>query len=193
MLRVICVAFERTVELMTLINCFLVQTSKDWELNIIYDGQVPENIKDIMSLYSDKRIKFLNTPKRNGVWGHPNRKMMLNTIEGELNDYVLMTNDDNYYVPKFVEQILSITDENVGMVVCDCLHSYTQYDYFKSELKEGFIDMGSFVVKMDVAKKVGFNYLHYSADGAYAIDCGNYCQDNDLEIRRINRALFIHN
>jgi hypothetical protein len=174
-------------------NSFLVQTNPNWELNVIYDGQIPDDIQKILNRYTDKRIKISNTPKRNGNWGHPNRKMMLEKLKGNKDDYVLLTNDDNYYVPTFVDQMLEKTGEDVGIVFCNTVHSYIKHGLHESSLHECGIDMGAFIVKYPVSKKVGFNYFHETADGRYAEQCKNFCVANNLRAVYIPKPLFIHN
>jgi hypothetical protein len=82
---------------------------------------------------------------------------------------------------------------DVGMVYCDTVHSYTQYDVLKTEVREGHIDMGSFAVRLDVARKIGFRHIHFSADGTYAMECANYCRMRRLRLVHIAKPLFIHN
>jgi hypothetical protein len=147
-----------------------------------------------MSLYRDPRVQFQETPQVNGFWGHPNRQMGLKQLALNHHDYVLITNDDNIYVPVFVEYFLKECKRgDVGFVYCDTIHSYMKYEILKTELRENYIDMGSFIVKVDVAKRVGFNYIHLSADGLYAEQCANYCRLRRLAIIHIQKPLFIHN
>jgi hypothetical protein len=119
--------------------------------------------------------------------------MMLQELCGEPDDYVLITNDDNQYVPVFVEYMLKCCGENVGFVTCDTIHNYFGYDILASEIKVGAIDMGSFIVKLDVAKAVGFNHMENVADGMYAVECANECQKRGLSVKGIRKPLFIHN
>ena len=191
-LQVLCVAYNRPIELMELCICFLRQTNPNWELTIMYDGVVPKQISDIMGLFGDERIHFMHSPTRNGNYGHPNRKTMLEGLQCDSNDFVLMTNDDNVYVPIFVDVMLGAT-ESAGVVMCNTLHSYTKYLPHISELRECGIDMGAFIVRADVAKSVGFNHIHFSADGKYAEECGLYCKEKGLGIKHVQHLLFIHN
>ena len=186
------VAYDRPIQMMNLCGMFLVQTNPNWDLTIMYDGYPPKQVQDIMSLFADERIHFTHSGTRNGKWGHPNRKFMLQTLEDDKDSYVLLTNDDNMYVPVFVEAMLSACKEDVGLVFCDTLHSYIGYSVNKSKLRENFIDMGAFIVRCDIAKSVGFNHEHFSADGRYAEECGSYCAKNEIGIRYIDRPLFIH-
>jgi len=193
-LHVICVAYKRVIPLRILIDSFLTQTNPNWELHIIHDGEAPSEVKSIISLYQDSRITFQETLKVNGHWGHVNRNICLKQLTLNHRDFVLMTNDDNYYVPKFVECFLKECRRNdIGMVFCDTVHSYLDYDVMRTIIKEDYIDMGSFVVRVDVAKRIGFNHIHLSADGAYAVECANYCRVRKLKITHISKCYFIHN
>jgi GT2 family glycosyltransferase len=193
-LKIICVAYNRPTDMVVLLHSFLLQTCNDWELWFIHDGEPSDDVKRSSALYAQEpRIHFIATKKVGGNYGHPNRKWMLENIPQEEGDYVLITNDDNYYVPEFVEQMLSACIENTGFVMCDCLHSYDHYDYFSCETAECKIDMGEFIVRLDIAKEVGFIHDHHSADGAFAVECINLCVARGLGIRKIPRALFVHN
>jgi len=192
-IRIICVAYHRAIPLRILIDSFLVQTDSRWELNIIHDGKAPQDVKDVIALYNDPRIIYTKTKKVNGLWGHPNRSAMLQSIKASPKDFILMTNDDNYYVPIFVQTFLGQETPRIGLIFCNTVHSYMGYNVLQTRVAENYIDMGSFVVRADVAKKVGFNHKHLSADGRYAIECADYCRAKKLMIVQINRPFFIHN
>jgi hypothetical protein len=53
--------------------------------------------------------------------------------------------------------------------------------------------MGSFIVRLDVAKKIGFTSYCEVADGIYAEECAAECKKQGLQIMGINKSLFIHN
>lgn len=194
MLHIICTVFGRAIHLRRFIDCIYLQTDKNWILHIIHDGPPSEDVKAIMTLYREPNIFFQSTPQVNGHYGHPNRQLVLKELILNHKDYVMITNDDNMYVPVFVEYFLKeCQKENVGMVYCDVIHSYMGYNILKTEIRENHIDMGSFIVKLDVAKRVGFTHLHFSADGTYAVACANHCRVRRLKIVYIPKALFIHN
>lgn len=195
-LHVICTSFNRPIQQRILIDSFMVQTNPMWKLYIIHDGPAPSQLKDIVNYYTDPRIKFIETETINGNYGHSNKNKILGMLPLNHSDFVLMTNDDNYYVPRFVEFMTrrcSSLSRKVGLVYCDTVHSYLNYELLKTQLKENFVDMGSFIVRIDVAKKIGFNQIHLSADGTYAESCANFCKKVRLEMIYIPKPLFIHN
>jgi hypothetical protein len=193
-LHVIAVAFNRPTELKRLVYDFQTQTRPDWTLHVIHDGPPPDGIPQFFKGLKDPRVEFDFTKVVNGYWGHPNRRMMLQEIQGEADDYVLITNDDNQYVMAFVEIMLLVCNGTVGMVTCDTIHNYFKYDVLRTKIRVGNIDMGSFIVKLDVAKAVGFNHIdEVVADGIYAEECAAECTKRQLRVLGINKALFIHN
>jgi hypothetical protein len=193
-LHVICTAYERPIHLRMMVDNFLIQTCENWKLTIVYDGPAPQSIKDVMRLsLNDYRVNFIQTPERTQCYGHLNRKKYLQEIKGSPNDFVLITNEDNQYTPTFVEYFLKETAQNVGMVYCVTIHSYLQYKVLRTQIKENFIDMGSFIVRLDVAQSIGFNHTHVSADGRYAVECLAECEKRGLIAVKINKAIFIHN
>jgi len=196
MINIICVAYKRVIPLRILIDSFLVQTDPRWRLYIVHDGPAPDSVKNMIAHVKDQRVSFEETDIRRGLWGHPNRQMMLKRLPFNHSDYLLMTNDDNYYTPIFVQMMLVRTRSQLartGMVFCDTVHNYTKYEVLKTRLKVGSVDMGSFIVRMDIAKKIGFNYMVMEADGKYAEECANYCKKSRLNVQYIPKALFIHN
>lgn len=205
MLRIIAVTFNQVAELTVFCSSLILQTNPDWELLLIHDGPIPEPVKKIMSIYNDPRIRMINSEIRHNDYGHSNRRLGLNMIDGIEDDYVYITNADNYVVPTFIEQMLGATkymringqgmmeEARVGIVYCDTVHSHYGHALHKSALKEGGLDMGSFIVRYDIAKSVGFTWTHYSADGAYAEAAKNKCDAMGIEYRYIPKPLFVHN
>lgn len=198
-LHVIVATYEQYEYLEILIKCFIIQTNPNWVLHVVYDGPVPRGVWDIINPFLikgkryDERVHFYETPERLQQYGHPNRKAFLQSIKTDPDDFILITNGDNYYVPIFVEEFLAQCTTNTGFVFCDTLHSYMRYAVLKTILAENHIDLGSFIVRADVAKTVGFNHMHLSADGRYAVECANYCRAKKLRVVQIGKPLFVHN
>lgn len=193
MIHCICVAYQRPIRMEILIRSFIVQTDRRWMLHIVYDGQVPGSILDIIQpLMKDKRIRFYSSEERYEKYGHPNRRVMLQKITTKTGDFILMTNDDNYYTPRFIEYFLKTVKPNVGMVYCNTLRNF-EYEVHNSVIGSGGIDMGAFMVREDIAKRTGFNHETVCADGIYAHECFQECKKRNLIAVKIEKPLFIHN
>ncbi len=192
-LQIITVAYKRPKEIKLLISSFIVQTNPAWKMYIIHDGPTPKEITDIVTDFQDERLILCESKERKGSWGHPNRKMMLEKIYCQPDDLLLMTNDDNFYIRTFVDKMLKEVTKSIGLCHFDMLHSYFDYNVFKTQPKSGAIDMGAFVVRADIAKKVGFNSMKIEADGIYCEDVVRYCRENNYRVLKIDRILFIHN
>ena len=193
MLKVITVAYQRPKEIKVLISSFIVQTNKNWQMYIIHDGPTPQEITDVVTEFNDERLILCESKVRKGKWGHPNRKMMLDKIPCEPEDLILLTNDDNYYVTTFVDKMLTGMTKAVGMVYCDMLTNYYDYDVVHCVPKVNRIDMGAFVVRADIANKVGFNSVKFQADGEYCEEVVKCCKENNYRVLKIEKILFVHN
>jgi hypothetical protein len=192
-IHTICTVYKRVVPMGRLIYEFILQTDVRWTLHIVHDGPAPRELIDLIFSFKDSRITFTETPLINGFWGFPNRKKAIQEIDGAPNDYILVTNDDNQYLQVFMEYFLGQCLPDVGFVYCNTIHSYMGYGILITEVRQNYIDMGSFIVRLDVAKKVGFNHQHEQADGAYAEECAAECRARGLQIVQINKALYVHN
>lgn len=198
-IKIIAVTYGHTTELEVFVGSLLLQTCRDWELELWHDGEPPVDVEAIVSRYAtDKRIVLRHSNERNGLWGHPNRKTALEGLQCSDGDYILITNADNYYTPNFIEEMLALGNEKVdgmevGIVFCDTIHSHLRWGYHRSTLREGGLDMGCGIVRADVAQSVGFRWENYSADGKYFEACAKECVARGLVAVHLAKGLFIHN
>jgi hypothetical protein len=144
------------------------------------------------------RISFYSTPIRYNDYGHSLRSIGIQKFLGG-SDFVLLTNGDNYYCPKFVEEMLGAAEQGADFVYCDMVHSHyridsssgSNYGFFATELKYTKIDVGSFIVRSSIAESVGFRNRHHDADWDYVSDIlKNF---PSLKIVKIPKVLFVHN
>jgi len=200
-LHVIVIAYNRPVPLRILVDSFIVQhslnpaVSVDWDMVIVHDGPASEEVLNTVALYENNpKISFIATEKRAGNSGYANRRDWLQKIKGEQDDFVLITNDDNYYVPRFIELFFEeAVKGRVGMIYCDFPHWNFYYDVLISKVKVNYIDMGAFIVNVHIAKKVGFVHDVPGADGMFAEECAAKCAEEQYNIVKINKPLFVHN
>lgn len=191
-LEIVVVAYKRPSELSTLLNCFASQTNLDFLVKVYHDGQDPkmESLLQTFKALYPELIEFEMLPKRFNDYGHSLRAYGIQNAKCE---YLLITNDDNYYVPTFVSEMITTIESNRSdMVYCNMLHSHTFYKApFRTYLKKGAIDIGAIVVRTELAKKVGWQDKSFAGDGTY---CEELLQSKkDIKVRKIRKTLFVHN
>lgn len=216
-ISVICVSYKRYRQIHVLVNSFLCQTMQNWDLLIIHDGK-DERMREEVSPYTDsyKNIKYTETGKRYNDYGHSLRELGI-TMAGT--PYLMMTNDDNYYVPKYLEIMFNaINKHTLDFVFCNMVSShmfrfaekppddiYTNlmqtleghyiqpiYNVINSIPKKHCIDIGNFIVKSELAKAVGFRDKGFNGDGTFVEDLMSRYKGN-IRVGKVNQVLFVHN
>ena len=194
MVDIIAVTYGQNEILKCFINSIKSQTSNNWRLVIIHDGPNPtlhNELKNEGYLNSDK-IEFIEHPLRTEHYGHFLRKWSLENVIN--NEYVLLTNGDNYYTPNMIEEV---SKRNEDLIYFDLVHSHktphnnnkSTYGYMNSELVSSKVDMGNVVIKSELAKKVGFNSIVFNADWIYF----NEVLQLSPTTFKIDKVLFVHN
>ncbi len=182
----ICTVFNTYPQI---ISSLILQTHKNWELILIHDGPSENGMKSYIP--KDERIKYIETDKRQGNYGHPLRQWALN--EFELGDYTVISNADNYYVPPFTEYMLKGFNHTAVATYCmGTIHSYKAWEVLPARLKRGYLDCGAVMVRSEIAKEVGWNNIKdHSADWFYFEDIANrYSWKSFLPVKG---TLFVHN
>lgn len=200
-IHVIAVAFEKLDQLKVFVQSWINQTKGNWILTVIHDGP-NEEFNLIMSGYKNEypsSIEYLTTEKRFNDYGHSLRDMGLKNIKGE---YVLLTNADNYFIPKTVEFINEVFIEHQpDIVIFDMVHSHNMpggrnlpaYSYFETKLERLSIDISSAIVKASLAEKAGFRDKTHDGDASYFEDIMKLKFPSGVSFVKIPRVLFVHN
>jgi hypothetical protein len=92
-------------------------------------------------------------------------------LELATEEWVVMTGEDNYYVPVFVDEMLKL-GEGKHFVYCNMVHNWYNNEYIPiiCDLKYGKIDVGNFMVKTNMGKKIKLNTDINQADWFYIED-----------------------
>ena len=205
-INIIAVTHERHGELKTFVQSIINQSQENWTLHIIHDGYNKIFVKIMKKFISENssKISYECSNVRFNDYGHSLREIGLKKADG---DYVLITNADNYYVPKtlnFINQVIhSYTTPKPDVVMFDMIHSHENagktkapsYSYFKVGYKRNRIDMGSALVERHLAQRAGFDDKSYAADASYfekILDEKNK-SDEKLFVVKIPRVLLVHN
>jgi GT2 family glycosyltransferase len=191
-LSIAAVAYKRPDALPILIHSLKVQTSNDFILTVYHDGYDQE-MSELFLLYKEKYPEFFDyrfSELRYNDWGH---SLRATAIMEAKSPYLLITNDDNYYCPTFVEEMLSkIQEDESDIVICDMLHSHFGYKkYFRTFPKSESIDIGAIICRTELAQKVGWKDKGFGGDGTYCEDL-LYSQPK-IKVSKVKKTLFVHN
>jgi len=188
--------YNRPHQLMMTIHSIYSQTVNNWKISVVADAPYNGLDKVINYFDGDSRISFkiLDGGPHND-WGHtPRIYGMMNASE----EWLVMTGDDNYYLPCFLEAFNSCVDEKTNFIYCDCLHNYGGYVPGESQLRkvgnryEG-LDIGAFATRTKMAKTIPFRKELHWADGQFAADYWDmYCKEYG-SIKHMKKLFYIHN
>lgn len=181
--------YKRPEKLMAILSSIKAQTLDKWTVHVVadamYDGY--EEIKDYFK--NDSRFKFSELNGPHGDWGHTARNYGL---EHATEEWVVMTGDDNYYVPVFVEEFLNVVKQNTHFVYCNMVHNWVNQDYIALESKPrvGRIDIGNFMSRTKNASQLRLDPKQAISDGLFVEE---YLRKFTGEIIHINKYLYVHN
>ena len=197
-LEISCVAYQRPKLLTCLLWSLASQTSSNFVVTVYHDGhneEIENIVKSFKSNNPDIDITYYSSSERFNDYGHTLREMALHRSSA---DYLLLTNDDNYYVPIFVEEILrEIDNENPDIVYFDMVHSHIMgdlpnpigYQTLITEPRLNRIDIGSFVFRTELGKVAGFTDREFNADGRFF----ERMLEFSPKLKKIEKVLFVHN
>jgi glycosyltransferase involved in cell wall biosynthesis len=183
--------YNRPDKLMVILMSLKVQTVDRWKVHVVADGPY-EGYEDVKNYFKgDDRFKFseLNGPHKD--WGHTARNYGLEHVEEE---WVVMSGDDNYYVPVFVETFLDSVKMryDVNFVYCNLVHNWLNNDYIPmvSEPKLYKIDIGNFMTRSKFATQLRLDPTLAIADGLFVEEYIQKFKGNTLYIPKF---LYVHN
>lgn len=181
--------FERPHPLRMALAALLAQTCSDWKARVMIDGPEALPVEEIVESFNDSRISHWRSPVRYNNWGHNLREMGKNESECQ---YVVMTGDDNYYTPNFVDELRQVVEKesSPGMIYYDMIHSHAGYTFFSCNPIFNQIDMGAFATRTDLAKQLVLG-TDFAADGIFVKDF-NEKFPSEKKVK-IPKVLFVHN
>lgn len=205
-LTIVCVAYRRYQNLPVLIHAFLAQTLQNFRLLVIHDGPDAE-MQALLAPYCERHPGVIDchfTDRRHNDYGHSLRQLGIGMADS---DYLLITNDDNYYVPRFLEFMfmpMQQADSGEGtapdIVFCDMIHSHNNpgvrrqlpYNPFETRPERNHIDMGCFIARTALARQVGFRDKGFAGDATYFEDLVAAAGPSP-NLVKIPMTLFVHN
>ena len=188
--------WEQTNLLKCLLQSIISQTYNNWEVILVHDGVSPTHQSQLTDYLKDPRFKYTSTETRHGYWGHYGREIGTQLTSG---DYIIHSNDDNYFMPITLEEIYSAVTRNpeVNFVYWEMIlgkykneHSHNKKDYghFIPKIQHSYIDWGQFATKSKIIKKYLINKHEAAADGTLVEN-----MKHELVPYFIDKCLFVHN
>ena len=181
--------WNRPNNLMVILSSLVAQTNQNWKAHIVIDGLTNDYFK-VKEFYQDEeRIRFTHLEKNHNDWGHTPRQYGLDECKEE---WVVMTGDDNYYVPTFVDEMLKNSNK-VYFVYCNMVHNWVNNDYIPldSEPQLYRIDIGNFMVLTELGKTIKLQKDKNEADGLYVEEFIK--KYPGIKPKKIKKILYVHN
>ena len=187
--------YERTDHLMTILSSLVSQTNPNWTAHVVIDKpfgeDVIEKLAKIAIYYENEgRIKFTLLDTHYGDWGHTPRNYGLSKCNQE---WVVMTGEDNYYVPVFVEEMLKVVDDDTHFVFCDFVINGIDDVYLPvpSKVELGKIDIGSFMTRTLNSKKMELDVTKPDSDFDFVQEY--LYRFHEGKIKKVEKILYVHN
>jgi hypothetical protein len=187
---------RRRASLRCLVSAFQAQTYEHWFLRVVHDGPTDrEGMRLLGDLQrDDARVTVTDAGPRRQQFGHPHRQEAMEYLVKRYGcEWLLCTNDDNYYAPVFLEWLLFTACNTLGcrFVHCDCVHSHQHWKYFKTEPRYKHLDLGGFLVHASLGKEVKFDNFAFNGDGDWIDRLVARCGPD--KVQKVPRVLFVHN
>lgn len=183
--------YERTDHLMCIISSIRAQRSSRWKIHVVADCPPEGTLDKIIDYFKDdSRIKFTILPERYNDWGHTPRNYGL---KNATEDWVIMTGEDNYYAPIFVDNMLEAALPNVHFVFSNMVHNWTNFQYYpiNCEPQWGKIDVGNFMVRREYGQQMELDVTNMQADGKFVEE---YLERFPLKsVAKVNKFIYVHN
>lgn len=184
--------YNRVSHLVTVLGSLHAQSNPNWTAHIVADcppDDVVQEIKKVITFFNDPRFRLSILDKRYQDWGHTPRQYGLDTATEE---WVCMSGEDNYYVPVFVEKMLD-AGVNHHFVYCDMVHNWSNQEYIpiKSTLQYGTIDIGNFMTKTNMAKRIKLKTEFEHADWLFIEEFRRKFEH--AKVKKVAGVLYVHN
>jgi len=191
MIEFVIPTYNKPNNLICILYSLIAQTNGNWKAHVIIDNKSTILFDTLIELLKDEhRIKFtcINGP-HNDIGHTPRNYGLQHTTE----KWVVMTGDDNYYIPTFVDEILKVIDNDTTFVYCDMIHNGYGYKLFNCHHSSHNIDIGNMIMKSEFAKQLRLDTTRLDADGIFCEAYINkFCLDQS-QIKKINSILYVHN
>jgi hypothetical protein len=141
------------------------QRYTNWQAIAVTDGPDVEAAAMVKAM-GDGRVTVLQTAERKGRWGHPHRREGLEACQGA---FVGMANDDDYYVPGYLEQMVNALEWNsADLALCYMAHGYHGWSAcIASAGEQSSGDVGNWIARAELVKANPWEGDQFDSDQKY--------------------------
>jgi hypothetical protein len=188
--------YERIELLHCIIWSIIGQTNKNWKIHVVIDREDSQLESELLDIYKpyylNGSFKVTTTGKRYNDFGHTPRNIGLLSSDCE---WVVLTGEDNYYAPVFVDEFLKEADKETCFVYCNMVHNWQNNDYIPIACRlesGGVFDIGCYMIKPSLLKGAKLDIQKEEiADYYFAKQYLNL--NRDKKIKHINKIMYVHN
>lgn len=199
-LTIVVVTYRQPEPLACLLASLRCQTLQNFSVLVLHDGadEATRRVVDSHRFATQTPCEYVETATRFNDYGHTLRDMGIQQATGE---FILITNGDNYYSPRFVEFAFDAIDANgLDLVLWDIVHSHSNPGKNNNPSNTAFqsypvtmkLDIGAFFVKTRIAQTVGFRDRTHDGDGTYFQDLVER-SGLPLKMGKVEKVLMVHN
>ena len=159
------------------------QRYDNWELVAVTDGPSESAARQVAET-NDLRIALARDRGEAGAvrTARTSRRRGLDACRG---DYIGLGNDDNYYVPGYIEQMLHALGSAADIALCQTLHSHSGW-----KVDPPGNDLGAWIARASLIRKVPWTGQDYTTDRDYLLSLLVMAPGR---VATVARPLFIHN
>ena len=177
-----------------------IQTDPRWRLSLLSDGpwEAREDRLTPNEIDFGSQVEFIEYPKRRKAWGAYCRQEWLQTVDPEEFPYVFMCSADDQLISLFVETIFRELTLAPDLQLLG--FNLTHWHYGHRAIPQGTwpalsrCDYASFVVKTELAKKVGISSPdEYAADGIWLSECFGAIDHDTSKMKILDNFLVVKN
>lgn len=189
--------YNRVNDLTTIVSSIVAQTNPNWKIHIVADmspEDTQERFLDLLAFFDVYRhkIKISVLNERYNDWGHTPRNYGLSEATEE---WIVMTGEDNYYAPTFVENFLSVVKQrdDINFVFCNFVLNGKNDEYvpIRADIQYGKLDIGCYMTNTYNAQKLKLKTDIPEADWYFAEEYLNRFTEG--KIIHIDKVLYVHN
>jgi hypothetical protein len=160
------------------------QTYKDFVCFLTVSDSIKEYIERVLSF--DLKWAGYLIDKNYNDFGHEKRAKILSVSNEK---YTCFLNCDDRYYPTFFEKLIEKAEnENLDFVICNEKNNKFG-GILNCQPQVNHISSGGFIAKTEFAKKIGYNYRSYQADGLFIEDLVK----NQAKWGKVDEVLWEHN